>query len=699
MNIHAHRTRWSNFKNFIWPAGLLGLGFVLITLHQSDYFRAIPGDLADARFNNIILEHLYRWVSGKDTSLWSPGFFYPYEGTLAFSDNHFGTGAIYILLRLVGLSPETAYNGWYSFAAPLNYLCCYCAFRKMRLTVGGSAIGAFVFTFAMCVSAQFSHSQLLYRFAIPLAMLAWHQLVETMRIRYLALLAFWITVQFYCSIYLGYFLLLLLATCLIAELILRPREGTAKPHTALITCVINGVRQRNVTAAIVIVACAIALAALFYPYLHYSHLYGFTRDYAETRTMLPRPKSYLLADGSLLWGSLSLHVANIPMRWEQQMFFGASAILLSITGLVFTTDRRGRIAFASLMLLIILTLCVGRHERSIYALIYHLPLANAVRAVSRICLVMIFPVALMASIGFDFLTQSRKQRPIKIIGSIALTILMLAEYSTYSTISVPLEEINTRLTNLISRAPKQTPADAILYLPPVPEERQFLNELDGMLLGQTFNRDTLNGYSGNWPVGYSQFDPDFCDVVNNRISGYAALVGLQYSAYKALVDRVVVVGNDTKCEAWPSLSGRTHFRGKVSGDLIRALTLEVKDSAVKNGKLLVTLRVTNHSSEVLPSVSDDYRPVRFSWRFAALGSSPVATDGWTPRKDMMADVRPGESHDFRLLIDLPREKGQYHLEVNMVQETLTWFNQAGMPIGRGNDLIDIDADGKPTIEH
>ena len=57
----------------------------------------IPGDLGDARFNSVILEHLYQWVTGTAPKLWSPRFFYPFENTLAFSDNHFASGFAYIV--------------------------------------------------------------------------------------------------------------------------------------------------------------------------------------------------------------------------------------------------------------------------------------------------------------------------------------------------------------------------------------------------------------------------------------------------------------------------------------------------------------------------------------------------------------------------------------------------------------------------
>ena len=76
----------------LWPALLaLAFGLLGIALPQSDFFRAIPGDLGDARFNGLILEHVFRWLGGIDASLWSPGFFFPFPGALTFSDNHFGT--------------------------------------------------------------------------------------------------------------------------------------------------------------------------------------------------------------------------------------------------------------------------------------------------------------------------------------------------------------------------------------------------------------------------------------------------------------------------------------------------------------------------------------------------------------------------------------------------------------------------------
>jgi len=152
--------------------GFLLLGLFTYSLRAVDYFSAVPGDLGDARFNSVILEHLFQWVTGHADNLWSPSFFYPYEGALAFSDNHFGSVAPYILLRSLGAGREMAYDGWFLIGCLLTYVATYAALPRLGISLLGAAAGAFVFTFALPVLAQEGHAQLIYRFAVPLAYVA-----------------------------------------------------------------------------------------------------------------------------------------------------------------------------------------------------------------------------------------------------------------------------------------------------------------------------------------------------------------------------------------------------------------------------------------------------------------------------------------------------------------------------------------------
>lgn len=61
--------------HLLMPIMLLALGLLLILATHVNYFRGVPGDLGDARFNGIILEYFYRWVSGGNESLLNPEFF------------------------------------------------------------------------------------------------------------------------------------------------------------------------------------------------------------------------------------------------------------------------------------------------------------------------------------------------------------------------------------------------------------------------------------------------------------------------------------------------------------------------------------------------------------------------------------------------------------------------------------------------
>ena len=87
----------------LYPVIFISIGLFGYLLNTSNNFTSIPGDLGDARFNSVVLEHLYQWVSGDASYLWSPNYFYPFKWVLTFSDNHFGSAWSYIFSDLSNL--------------------------------------------------------------------------------------------------------------------------------------------------------------------------------------------------------------------------------------------------------------------------------------------------------------------------------------------------------------------------------------------------------------------------------------------------------------------------------------------------------------------------------------------------------------------------------------------------------------------
>ena len=61
------------------------------------------------------------------------------------------------------------------------------------------------------------------------------------------------------------------------------------------------------------------------------------------------------------------------------------------------------------------------------------------------------------------------------------------------------------------------------------------------------------------------------------------------------------------------------------------------------------------------------------------GREVVHDDGRTP---LLFDLRPGEEKEFSLVVNAPKQPGDYTLEIDMLQEGVSWFGTKGSPVLR-----------------
>jgi hypothetical protein len=505
---------------------LLGAGVFGSILPDMGYFTMVPGDIGDPRFNSVVLEHLYRIVTGHQQALWSPDFFFPFSGTLAFSDNHLGSGAVYVAARLLGAMREHAFDAWYLTGFVLNFIAALYALNRFGLSIAASAIGAFFFTFAIPALAQNGHAQLVYRFAIPLATLALWEMFERQRLLDGVRVVFWTTWQFYCSIYLGIFLCYLLAAVVV---VLVRRNRSIPLRQWLGSLAAEKAWKKAVCAAIV----AVALAALLYllgNYLAVSRLYNLGRNVDEITPMLPRWSSYVTTEVSpwLAWLARSI---PLPTRHEHQMFVGFVAVALMLAGAAGTwlrpaspTGRLGAIMFWSLALLVIGTLWIRNF--SFYYLIAWLPGVDSVRAVSRIIVVMLLPMSVLIGLGVDFIRCRLEKRRFVASGAVvAMAVLIVLEPLSVPPRSDTIAMWQERQAALRAILPAELPTDAIIWVRTGSEVPVHMvhADLDAMILGQDIGRPVLNGYSGNQPPG--NIGSDSCDSVEQKLQGYSDFMG------------------------------------------------------------------------------------------------------------------------------------------------------------------------------
>lgn len=537
------REAWQEFAGWLLAAMLLLVLLFGYLLPLTSHLSAVPGDLGDARYNSAILEHLYRVATGDQGGLWNPGFYYPIQGALAFSDNHLGSGATYVLARLLGLPREQAFNAWFAAGTLLNFASALYVLRRLGIGTVGAALGAFFFTFALPVPAQDVHAQLVHRFPAPLAMLALWQMLERRRLADLPRAAFFTVWQFYCSIYLGLFLVYLLAAVVFAVALTRsPKEWRLWRANLVAESRLTKLRGGGV-----LLGSLLALAYLVGNYYLVAREYSLWRPVEAVIEMLPRPGSYLLADESPLLAWLGRDVA-VPARWEHQMFIGFGAILLVAVSIAWrrrtALPELARACLTALAVLVAGTLWIGGF--SLYHLVVWMPGVESMRAVTRIILIMLLPLSVLLALAADAIWRRWAHGLASAAAAlVGLTVLTVSEPLTARLHNTPIAQWRERIEAARSRLPQSIASDAILMVRSSSPEvaQQIYAELDAMLLGQELGYPVLNGYGAFSAPGYRLLP---CASPKERLWGYFLHTGgrVRVAYYWP---RLVVIDLDSDC--------------------------------------------------------------------------------------------------------------------------------------------------------
>lgn len=664
------------------------IAFAAVPLAELEKFSVMPGLLGDARLNNYFLENIYHVLSGHGGSLINLRFFYPFPYILGFSDNLFGSAPAYLIPRwLIGES-DTAYQIWYLIGYLVNYIATYYALRKLRLSETGAAVGALIFTFALPVTSQAAHAQLLYRFGVPLSVVALISFLERKDWRYLVLSGAWLVWQFYCTIYIGVFLAMLLAAILALYFInTQHRQSTlGDAISEYASSLKRSSTGQKIGLAISVCVLGALIVILFYPYVKVSELYGAKRGWSEITQMLPRLQSYFLSDESWLWSWSSQFrgFSALPMRHEHQMFIGLAPMVLAVCGFLFGRKEKSGIAFpllsSSLMLLVLVTTYFGGF--SLWILFYKLPLLSAIRGVSRVVVVLLFPIGYLAASFVDVLLE-RHSAGRRLILTVLVPALIL-EFAFISPLSSAKEDWRNRLSAAESKIPVNLPKDAVLFF--AQTQGAFdADELDAMWASLESGHDTLNGFSGNYPGGYDVVYGEDCSQLPRRIEAYLSFIGKpnDHDLYTKLINRVVPLGFTNCNPLWNSQpltrshSGvQSHANTSYTAEQFHALSLQYGGKSEVSGQRYIDVKIINSSDETFSAISDVNTPIRVSWRYRDANGKPLS--GWEARKDLPSDIPANGELDIALPITAGAVRQSQMLEVTLVQETVFWAHDIGM---------------------
>ena len=660
--------------------GVFLFAFLLGPVRQLHGLDLMPGDFGDARLNNYFLENIYQYLIGSSHSLIHLNFFSFFPYVLGFSDNLFGASPIYLFFRAVTGESDTAFQIWFYFSYAANYFAAYWGLRLLGLSPIAAICGSLIFAFALPVSAKTLHAQLGYRFCVPLVIAYFYLFLERGTIRLFLYSMAWLVWGFYCSIYMGVFTALFLVLMLITFLAI----GFYNKRIYQTPCL---QQSKNITRRVwlvyglALVLMAAAMAILMYPYIMASVLYGFKRHYSEILSMLPSVHSYLLSDLSLIWGPYSALLHDIPLRHEQQLFIGVIPLLLVITSLFvkkFNLKVAYILIFSSVLITTLITLKFGQ-QLSLWQYFSKLPLLNSLRAMGRIILVLLFPIAFLCAVAVQSL-ERRSNKASKLFLSLVVMGLLIECVASNTYVAFPKSEWRARIASEELRLPKDIPSNAILFF----SQRAgapHIDELDAMWVSMLHSRPTLNGYSGNFPPGYEYNFGSNCLELPRRVIAYLNFTQqLNGAKYSELMHRVVPIGFDNCQNDWLSAEPKITSSIKPYTDQeFKELSIQYLKSKQINGRFSLTVDIKNNGTIPISGFSTSGHPISLSYRLLDKAGKPMG--GWDPRYPLLADIPAKGVLHFQFDIPMITSDPGF-IEFSLVQEGVFWGHDVGVTPSR-----------------
>jgi len=656
-------------------------GFFAVPFNQLDSLKLMPGDLADARLVNLFLEYNFLYLNGKIQSLWNLPFYYPFPYIGGFSETLIGASPLYIIARFFNNDPFGSFQIWFLCGYAVNYLASYYAFRRLGLNSISSSVGAFIFTFSLPTTAHAIHSQLHYRFGIPLSTVLFLEFLKNKDWRTFVYSNCWLVWQFFCSIYMGFFASIIIIAVFLAYIFSSIRLKHNLKNLFQEFKFSWSIQKYKIKILIFgsLILLTFLVILLFTPYLIVNILYGFERGWLEISTMLPRPQSYFLADSSYLYKVWNSNVFDgLPMRWEHQMFVGAATLSLILFGFIIGNYKDDGITYNIMVgviaIVFLSTLYIG--GASVWYLFHKLPLFSSIRAVTRIDQALLFPMGFLAALAVHKMT-------IKYFWSSKATIvillpLLLVEAGYSNMVTSPKEEWIHRLESKKNTLPKTLEENSILFFAQKNEPFVY-EEIDSMWLSALNGLPTLNGYSGNHPPGYTMRFGNSCSELPKRIVSFLEFsdIKLNKNNYSTFIDKVIPVGFEgCSIDDWRELKQFSISKQPIDAGIFEQISFNNSKLLKINNQTIIEFYVQNQSLANIPSISSSGHPIRFSWRF--MGEDGIWKSGWDNRFDLPFDIPAGHEARIRIPLDETELLNSSEVHVSIVQEGVFWGHDLGI---------------------
>jgi hypothetical protein len=462
----------------------------------------IQTDPGDTRFCNYILEHGYQWVSGNPLhqTLWDCPIFFPVANTASYSELLLGSAPIYWFWRFLGFLPDTSFQFWMIVVGTLNYLCSLLLLRRgLQLSLVSSVGGAYLFSFASMRATQLSYQQLLPQFFSMIALFCLSRMFKAPETDqgsghgrtwiWAMLFVISFAAQVLGGIYLGFFLFLGLAIALGFSLVFE------EPRRAIYRVLLVNWLPLLVSTALV----APVIGWLAYHYGSAKTLLG-ARSWDEVALMIPRAKSWIdmgPLSYAYEWLGAFIDFSTLPNESVHQIGIGLLTTAIAIAGLYELFKVTWGKVIASCTILVIMAAFMYPGDWSPWIVLFkYVPGGDIIRVVSRISFLVL--IGITVSVAF-FLHRVRSTKL-----AVLLLILICAEQGQ-TTIAYNKYTARAGIQRIAKEIPKNCRSFYCVFQTGSSSRSGYwvFAPMDGMWAQLATNIPTVNGFSGNMPLGWA----------------------------------------------------------------------------------------------------------------------------------------------------------------------------------------------------
>lgn len=465
---------------------------------------AWPGDLADGRFNQLVLEHGHQSLRGR--AEWaSPGQFFPVRGTLSYSDTHAGTLPIYTALRTLSISREEAWQLWFVLVMALNV---WAGLRLMRaLGIDERLCGPLVFAAAGSATMVWfagTHAQMLPIFP---TLFAWEQAVRWVgdRVRWRGLtVTGWLGWQLAAGPYSFFFALTITAVVALFFLLLgRSSKASQSPS-------VTGRRTDWVRATLILLAgggLAVAVLGIHVAGIRAGH----SRPLSEVIDLAPRPASWFTA-APIRWLPSGIS-GEAPINLSEHAWFAGWLPWLLLAAALATGWRQRRTPGGRWMLVLVLaTLTTGLFFTQWSAigsggwiwLVSQFEPLGAFRASGRIAGLLQFVMVGAGGLFLSHWLTAARTRAAR-MAMVGVASAMAVEQVCHHQPSTPVATARARTRAVVEAWRQAGDRPVLAYAPGYSNQPESWAHLDAWSAALQLGRVTINGYSGGLPGSHVEF--------------------------------------------------------------------------------------------------------------------------------------------------------------------------------------------------